>query len=295
MRFGVDVGGTTVKIGVVDNYKIIDRYSIKTTKETLFDDICQSIKNYIIEKDIKDIEGIGFGIPGNVVNNYIYDMPNVGLKNIDLVKVIGKYFPNVRIASNNDANCAALGETIGDNNYKSSYMITLGTGVGGGYVLDGRVIDGSHGACGEVGHFYVDPIHEYQCSCGLVGCLETVASATGVVRLAKEYYSKYKTKLDFDSMSCKDVFDRAKENDELGLFVIDLVSKYLAHGLATIAVTTDVDCFYIGGGVADAGEFLLERVRANYKKYAHYAVKNIEIKHARLGNLAGMLGAAYIL
>ncbi|MBE6137851.1 MAG: ROK family protein [Erysipelotrichaceae bacterium] len=293
MRFGVDIGGTTVKIGIVDNYKIIDKYSIKTNKDTLFDDICLSIKDYINSHDVNDIDGIGFGIPGNVVDDFIYNMPNVGLQNINLKKAIDKHFPNMTIASNNDANCAALGESFIDGEFKSSYMITLGTGVGGGYVVNGRVINGAHGACGEIGHLYVDPIHEYECTCGLKGCLETVASATGIVRLANKYYDQYKTSLK-RGMTCEDVFAAAKENDELGLFVLDLVSKYLANGLSLIAITTDVDCFYIGGGVAEAGDLLLNKVKEYYMKYAHYAVKNTRISLAKLGNFAGMLGAAYL-
>lgn len=294
MRFGIDVGGTTVKIGLVDNHQVIDSYQIKTKKETLFDDICNSVLEYIKKNNIVDVEFIGFGIPGNVVDNFIYNMPNVDLQNIDLKKIISNYFPNTRIGSTNDANAAALGEVLYDNKYKSSYMITLGTGVGGGLVIDGKVIDGAHSACGEIGHSYIDYIHNFSCSCGLKGCLETVTSATGVVRLAKYYYDKFKTSIPKD-MSCKDVFDAAKQNDELGLYVLDLVGKYLGIALANIAVTVDVECFYIGGGVAACGKILIDAIEKYYKEYSHYAVKNTEIKLAKLGNTAGMLGAAYIL
>lgn len=296
MRVGVDVGGTTVKIGFAEEYRLVDYYQIKTKRETLFSDIFSSILAYMKAHEIVEIEGIGFGIPGMVKNNFIYNMPNIGLKNIDIVKEALPYFPQLSIASSNDANVAALGESLHDTTgVASSYMITLGTGVGGGLVLNGKVIDGKHSACGEIGHIFIDSVHQYPCTCGLKGCLETVASATGVVRLAKAYYPQFKTTLSLDTMSCKDIFDAAKNGDALGLYVLDQVSQYLARGLATIAVTVDVDVFYIGGGVSAAGDILLDKVRKYYKEYSHYAVKNTEIRPAKLGNLAGMLGAAYIL
>lgn len=295
MRIGIDVGGTTVKIGIVDNYKVIDSYAIPTKQETLFDDICLSVLDYINNHNINDIEGIGFGLPGHVVNNYIYNLPNVGIKNFDLEKKFKEYFPNVKMASCNDANAAALGEALADNSSSSSYMITLGTGVGGGLVLNGKVVDGYHSACGEVGHMFIDYIHNYQCSCGLKGCFETVASATGIVRLANEYFDKFKTSLSKDNLSAKTIFDAARENDELGLYVLDMVSKYLGRGLATLAVSVDVEVFFIGGGVAACGNLLLDRVIKYFKEYAHYAVKDTKIKLAKLGNTAGMLGAAYLI
>lgn len=292
MKIGVDIGGTTVKIGFVKDNLLLDHFQIPTKKESLFVDIALAIKSYIKSKNINDIEMIGFGIPGNVKNNYIYNMPNIGIKDIDINQAIGSYFPSVKIFSNNDANIAALAEAY-HNNFKSSYMITLGTGVGGGLVLDHKLIDGCHNACGEVGHLFVDYKHNFQCTCGLCGCLETVASATGVVRLAKYYYNKYNTVLPI-SMTCKDVFDKAKENDPLGLFVVDYVSKALARGLASLAVSIDVEAFIIGGGVSACGDILLELVKKYFKEYSHYAVKNTPIIYAKLGNLAGMLGAAML-
>ncbi len=295
MRFGVDIGGTTVKIGLIDGFKIIKHFQIETKKDSLFSDICTAIKSFMFKENIYSIEGIGFGIPGNVVHNHIINMPNVGLKDIDIEKEVSKYFENIKIASNNDANVAALGEALYDQSSTSSYMITLGTGVGGGLVLNHKVVDGCHCACGEIGHMFIDYIHEYPCTCGLKGCLETVASATGVVRLAREYYSKFTTSLNMDHLTCKDVFDAARNQDELGLYVLDLVAKYLARGIANLAVAVDVEVFYIGGGVAACGNILLDKVKKYYKEYSHYAVKSTEIKLAQLGNLAGMLGAAYIL
>lgn len=290
MRIGIDIGGTTVKIGFVDNYKIIDKYEIETKKDSLFEDIFEFLKT---KCDLNKVEEIGFGIPGNVKNNYIYKMPNIGLNDIDLNQVAAKY-TKALIKSSNDANCAALGEALYKNEYKSSYFITLGTGVGGGYVLDGKVIDGAHSACGEIGHIYVDSVNEFKCTCGLSGCVETIASATGIVRLAKCYKDKYKTNIDFSNISAKSVIDSARLNDELGLFVLEYVAKALARLLSTLSVSNDVDCFYIGGGVSKAGNILIDKIKEYYDKYSFYACKDTVIKLAELGNDAGMLGSAYL-
>ena len=293
MRFGVDVGGTTVKIGVCEDYKVVDTFVIKTTKENLFKDVCEGIVNYAKEKN-GTIDFVGFGIPGVVIDNLIVNMPNIGLTNVNLNDVAKKYFKDAKIESTNDANAAALGEALVGEKSSSSYMITLGTGVGGGYIIDDKVIAGPHAATGEIGHMYIDSKHEFKCNCGLNGCLETVASATGIVRLAKTYYNDYKTKLNKDTMSAKDVMDAARENDELGLAVLEIVGEALGRALSIIAVTCDVDVFYIGGGVSAAGEILLNAIKKYYNKYSFFALKNVRIELAKLGNTAGMIGAAYL-
>lgn len=294
MIFGVDIGGTTVKIGLVDNLKIIDKYEIPTRKDSLIKDICESLKSYMKEHNMASIEGIGFGVPGNVINNYIYNLPNVGLKNIDLEKEVSKYFPNVLVKAQNDANVAALGEMLYHNEYQNACMLTLGTGVGCGIVLDGKVLEGRHGAAGEVGHMVIAEEYNFNCTCGLKGCLETVASATGVVRLADIHRKNCKTVLPL-KFSAKDVFDLAKKNDELCLEVVDKVSYYLAKCIATLAITVDVDVYYIGGGVSKAGSILIEGIKKHYAKLSHYAVKDVKIEAASLLNDAGMLGAAGLI
>ncbi|MCM1130149.1 MAG: ROK family protein [Roseburia sp.] len=294
MKFGIDVGGTTVKIGVVEANKIIEKYEIPTNKETLFEDIGLFLKEYIKKNHIKDIEGIGFGLPGNVVNNYIYNLPNVGIKNVDLTKEMAKYFPNVEVLAQNDANVAALGEMLYHNEYQNACMITLGTGVGCGIVLNGKVLEGSHGAAGEAGHMGIASEYSFACSCGLKGCLETVASATGVVRLAKYHYNDYETQL-LESFTAKDVFDLAKKKDPLCLFVVDRVGYYIAKCIAILAVTVDVDVYYIGGGVSKAGDILIDAIQKHYLELSHYAVKYAKIEIAKLLNDAGMLGAAGLI
>ncbi len=294
MRVGIDVGGTTVKIGFIDDYKIIHRLVVETNKDTLFDDIFIAIKKYAEDNNI-DITGIGFGLPGHVSNTYIDKLPNIGIYDLDIAPIANKYFPNIDIYTTNDANAAALGELLNDkDNVKSAYMITLGTGVGGGLVIDSKVINGFHANCGEIGHIYVDFNHNYQCTCGLKGCLETVASATGIVRLGNEYYNQFNTKIDKKNMTAKSILDAAKQNDELGLFILNYISESLGRAIATIELCVDVERIYIGGGVSDAGDILINRIRDYYKKYSHYAIKDLEITKAKLGNDAGMLGAAYL-
>ena len=294
MRVGVDVGGTTVKVGFIDNYKIVDRLVVETKKETLFSDVCREVKEYANKKNYK-IDGLGFGLPGHIVGTYIDKLPNVGIEGLELSTIVSEYFPDVKIYCTNDANAAALGELLADSSKKASaYMITLGTGVGGGLVIDGKVRDGSHSNCGEIGHMFIDYVHNYKCTCGLSGCLETVSSATGIVRLANEYYGKYKTKIVKDNMSAKAVIDAAKEGDPLGLHVLDIVADSLGRAISIIELAVDVDTFYIGGGVSNAGDILINKIKDYYNKYAHFAVKDINIKRAKLGNDAGMLGAAYL-
>jgi glucokinase len=294
MRLGVDVGGTTVKVGFIDNYKIVDRLVVETKKETLFQDVCEKVLAYAKEKNYK-IDGIGVGLPGHVVGTLIDKLPNVGIENYDIKPVFNKYFPDAKVYATNDANAAALGELLADDSKtKSAYMLTLGTGVGGGLVIDGRVRDGSHSNCGEIGHMFVDYVHNYKCSCGLNGCLETIASATGIVRLAKEYYNQFETKLDKDKLGGKAIMDAARENDPLGLFVLDVVADALGRAISIIELAVDVDVFYIGGGVSNAGDILIDKITSYYKRYAHYAIKDVSIKRAKIGNDAGMLGAAYL-
>lgn len=291
MIFGIDVGGTTVKIGIVEGNQLIDKHEIETKKDTLFKDISLFIKDYLKKKNIQSIEGIGFGLPGNVVNNYIYNLPNIGIQNIDLEKEMALYFPNVKVLSQNDANVAALGEMLYHNEYQNACMITLGTGVGGGIVLNGKVVEGVHGAAGEVGHMGIATEYNFPCTCGLKGCLETVASATGVVRLAKYHYNDFSTKLP-KSFTAKDVFDLAKLSDPLCCFVVDKVGYYIAKCISILAVSIDVDVYYIGGGVSKAGDILIDAIRKHYANLSHYAVKNVKIEAAKLLNDAGMLGAA---
>jgi glucokinase len=304
--FGVDIGGTTVKIGLVsyETNKLLDKFEIVTSTknngDAILPDVVAAIKNYCNEKqiDYKDIKGIGLGVPGAVSNGVVNKCINLGwgVKNVvkDFKELLG--FETI-VECDNDANCAALGEMLcgDDSTYHSAIMLTLGTGVGGGIILNGKPISGFTGAAGELGHMHVDAKYNFKCNCGLTGCLETVASATGVVRVAKEFLKTEKSVLVNDeNLTCKDVFDAAKSGDELALKVVDELGYHIGLATSLLAVTTNPEVFIIGGGVSRAGQILIESIEKHFQKFAYHAVKNTKFILASLGNDSGMLGAALL-
>ncbi len=290
MVFGVDVGGTTVKIGLVDHNQILDKYEITTKKESFIADICHSISKYAKQHGI-EVTAIGFGLPGTVISNYIYNLPNIGVSNMDLQKEVHAFFPNAVVVGCNDANVAALGEMLYHAEYKNACMLTLGTGVGCGIIIDGKVLEGVHGAAGEVGHMLLAEEYHFPCNCGLSGCLETVASATGIVRLAQYHKHQFKTSL-ADAFTAKDIFDLAKKKDPLCMYVVDKLCYYIAKCISILSITVDVDVYYIGGGVSKAGNILIDGIRKHYEKISFKAVKKAKIELAALLNDAGILGSA---
>jgi glucokinase len=306
--FGVDVGGTTVKIGLVSyDGKLLDSFEIKTNTsdegEHILSDIRDAIYAYLSKNNINssDVLGIGFGVPGPVTNNVVNCCINLGWKVKNIEEEFGKLLDwNPKIACSNDANVAALGEMNACEypNVKNAVMFTLGTGVGGGIILNNKILDGTNGAAGELGHLHLDTVHNYKCNCGLTGCLETVASATGVVRLAKEYLQTMPSSLsniDVEKLSCKDIFDAAKEGDKLALEVVDKLCYNLGWAAASIAAVTNPQVIVIGGGVSKAGKFLLDKIEENFMEKAFHACKNAKFALATLGNDAGMYGAAALI
>lgn len=302
---GVDIGGTTVKIGLVSYIGvIIDKFEIKTRIEEngkyILDDIKNAIYSFLEKNNIErtKVTGIGFGVPGPVVNNVIYKCTNLGWGIVNIVKEFGGLLDwNPIIACTNDANAAALGEMhyCNDSSIGSSVLMTLGTGVGGGIILNHKVLNGAHGGAGELGHMQVDKVHNYRCNCGGYGCLETVASATGVVRLAKEYLSAETSMLSsIENLTAKDVFDAAKAGDELSLKVVREVGEYIGLAAAHISTVVDPDIFIIGGGVSKAGSILIDVIVESFRKHAFHVSRNIPFVLASLGNDAGMVGAALL-
>ncbi len=302
--FGIDIGGTTVKIGLLSHEgQIIEKFEIKTNVEnngaSILSDIRNAIYSFLYEKKINKelVTGIGFGVPGPVVNNIIYKCTNLGWGIVDIVEEFGSLLDwRTNIAATNDANAAALGEMnyCNDKNIKSSVLMTLGTGVGGGIILNNRVLNGAHGGAGELGHMQIDRVHNYKCNCGGVGCLETVASATGVVRLAKDYLPNYNSVLKNVEITSKAVFDAAKAGDELALKVVREVGEYIGRAAALISAVADPDVFIIGGGVSKAGKILIDVIEENFRKHAFHVSRNIPFVLAGLGNDAGMVGAALL-
>lgn len=304
---GIDIGGTTVKVGLIDGDGIIhDKFEIKTNTDdngmNILPDIAHSIVDYLTARDIpySNIKGIGFGVPGPVVNNVVQTCVNLGWGKVNVEEEFNKYIPfKTKIACANDANVASIGEMWKGNEmgYSSIVMFTLGTGVGGGVVVNNKCVDGISGAGGELGHTKSDFKYNFKCNCGLKGCLETVASATGVVNVAKYLLSKpnNSTLAGMIDFSCKDVFEAAKANDELALEVVDELGKNIGYIASIVATSTNPEAFIIGGGVSKAGTILIDSITKHYKSFAFKSVSNTPFILASLGNDAGILGSAYLV
>lgn len=301
--FGIDVGGTTVKCGLFDvSGALLDKWEIPTRTENdginILPDVAQTIAEKIGQKglDREEIAGIGVGVPGPV--NEAGEVPcavnlHWGYVNIagDLERLTG--FP---VKAGNDANVAALGELWkgGGAGHHSMIMVTLGTGVGGGIIINDKIVAGAHGAAGEIGHAHVEDSITDPCNCGNCGCLEQVASATGIVRLANEILASTKAPsvLRNRKVTAKAVWDAVKEGDALAIQVAERFGTYLGKALAVFAAVADPEIIVIGGGVSKAGELLLDYVTAPYQKYAFSACRETEFALATLGNDAGICGAA---
>ena len=305
--FGVDVGGTTCKIGLFDNTGVIlDKWEIKTNTEnngaSILDDIVASLEGKMADAGISkdDVEGVGIGVPGPVKNDSIVcQCVNLGWGTFDVAETLsGKIGLPVKVG--NDANVAALGEMWkgGGKGHKNVIMVTLGTGVGGGIIVDGKCLVGAHGAGGEIGHLCVNYQETETCGCGKKGCLEQYASATGITRLANMRLAKDEkpsTLRNVAEMSAKEVFDAVKAGDEVAIEIATEFGKYLGHALANLAAACDPAVIVIGGGVSKAGEVLLDYIKGPFKEMAFFADKDTEFALAELANDAGICGAAKLV
>ncbi|MDY4144978.1 MAG: ROK family protein [Bacilli bacterium] len=293
--YGIDVGGTFIKVGKFSNNLLIEKYSFDTIISNNHMDIINQIKDIIIETIHDDnLIGIGVAIPGPVKNGNVLGAQNIKWKTVPLKSILESYFPNVKISIVNDANAAALGEWYYGAGKKAPnmVMITLGTGVGGGIVINGKIIEGVNGSAGELGHIKIYPYSGRKCTCGLVGCLETYTSAVGIVDTALEEKDGKLTSLNnFDNLTSKIVFDCAKLGDSVSLKVVDKTAYYLAIGIASICDILNPESVVIGGGVSKAGEFFLEKVKKYYEELVFYSIRDTEICLASLYNDAGIYGA----
>ena len=305
--FGIDVGGTTVKCGLFQtDGNLVDKWEIPTRTENkgenILPDVAKAIQDKMAEKGIEkaDVEGVGIGIPGPInskgeaacaVNLYWGFTP---------VAQILHDLTGLKACAGNDANVAALGEAwkgaaAGSDNV---IMVTLGTGVGGGIIVDGKIVAGTHGAGGEIGHVLVVRGEAEKCNCGNHGCLEQYASATGIVRMAKKKLQTETrtTKLTaFDPLTAKDIFDVAKEGDEVALELVDKLCTVLGTALANVAGVVDPEVFVIGGGVSRAGDILIEGIQKKYSEMVFQACRETKVTLATLGNDAGMYGCVKLL
>jgi glucokinase len=309
--FGVDVGGTTVKLGLFDTQgTVLDKWEIPTRKEdngkNILPDIAQAVLDKIASKGIskEDVAGVGIGVPGPVDDaGIIYKAVNLGWGVMDIVGILGDLLGGINVKAGNDANVAALGEMWqgGGQGYNSMVLATLGTGVGGGIIINGKILTGSTGAGGEIGHIHIVDDEPDECGCGKHGCLEQYASATGVVRLAgRKIASSDKPSVlrqvqaDGD-LTAKEVFDAVKVGDELASEIADEFGLYLGKGLAAIACVVNPEAFVLGGGVSKAGDILIDFVEKYYKKYVFHGCKDAKFLLATLGNDAGIYGAAKLV
>ena len=297
--FGIDVGGTNIKIGLFnDNIELLDNWLIPTNPNTIFEDIANNIKEYCANKNINldQILGYGIGIPGLVREGIALNCVNLNWKNVNVInefkKAIG-YDAEVVVA--NDANLAAYGEfSLYEGKYRQIILITIGTGVGGGVITNGEIIEGANGLSGEIGHIRIDNDFKYKCSCGKIGCLETVASATGILRLANRFAEIETNKKDTYA-STKEVVDLARKNDKNALKAFHLACHNIAKALAMISVTLNPDAFVIGGGVSAAGEYLVNTIKEYYLLECFESAKEIDILLSKLRNNAGITGGAALV
>ena len=305
--FGVDIGGTSVKLGLFnESGAVLDKWEIQTVKdnggEKILPDVAHSIIDKMKEKNLteKDISGIGIGAPGAVDDEgtMVGGAVNLGWGVFNIPQVMKEFF-DITVKAANDANVAALGEMWqgGGKGYSNMVAVTLGTGVGGGIIIGGKILTGATGAGGESGHIHIDDHEKESCGCKNKGCLEQYASATGIVRLAKRRLAEDEqpSVLRNGEITAKTVFDAVKAGDPVAIQIAEKFGDYLGKGLAAVAAVVNPEAFVIGGGVSKAGEILLEFVEPKFRKYVFYPCNGAQFKLATLGNDAGIYGAAALI
>ncbi|WP_299087933.1 ROK family glucokinase [uncultured Metabacillus sp.] len=305
---GIDLGGTTIKMAFINYYgEIVEKWEIPTDKtgKEITTDIAKAIDTKLEELGYpkSKLSGIGMGAPGpvNLESGLIYETVNLGWKDYPLRDHL-EMETGLPAVIDNDANIAAIGEMwkgAGDG-AKDLICVTLGTGVGGGLIANGEVIHGVNGAGGEIGHITVVPEGGAPCNCGKNGCIETIASATGIVRVAKEKLASTDKesvlhKLNQSELTSKDVFDALGQGDEVAEEIIDYVTYHLGLMLANISNGLNPEKIVIGGGVSKAGDQLINKVEHYFKRFAFPRVGDAAtIAIATLGNDAGVIGGAWL-
>ena len=301
--FGVDLGGTTVKIAYFDETgKMISNWEIPTVTANhgsqILPDIAASIREYRERNEIKDEDllGLGIGVPGpvdgkGVVNRCV----NLGWGVFNISQELSR-LTGLPVKAGNDANVAALGEFWkgGGKDYDNMVLVTLGTGVGGGIVIEGQLLHGAHGSGAELGHMVLNRDETAVCGCGKRGCVEQYCSASGIVRMAKlalEASDEESSLRSLDKMTCKDIFDAGRAGDKLALAVLDQYYAYMGEFLANVCNVVNPEVVVLGGGVSKAGTVLLDGLRPYFHKYVFHAAANVEFALAALGNDAGAYGA----
>ena len=310
--FGIDLGGTTVKLACFNtDGDLLDKWEIPTDKtgngRNILPDIARSMREYVTSNKIDPdtLVGAGIGVPGPVrPDGSVNGCVNLGWGEKNIEKELSA-LTGLPVKAGNDATVAALGECWKGSGQGCQNMVlaTLGTGIGGGVVIGGRVISvivdgkpvqGVHGAGGEIGHMVLNRSETEVCGCGKRGCVEQYCSATGIVRIAKQVLSDSREKSalrDIPDLTAKDVFDAAKNGDSLAAEILEQVYCYMGEFVANICCVTDPEKVVFGGGVSKAGEVLLAGVARHYRKYAFHGCADVEFSLATLGNDAGAYGA----
>lgn len=305
--FGVDVGGTTCKLGLFEtNGTLIDKWEIPTNTdnngESIPHDIVAAVHNKMVEKALTkdDVEGIGIGLPGAVTEDGVVNKcVNLGWGVVPIVAQMEE-LSGLKVRAANDANIAALGEAWmgAGKGCHSVVMVTLGTGIGGGVILNNRILTGFNGAAGEIGHIVVNEDEILQCNCGNHGCIEQYASATGIVMMAHRHLDrsgKPSALRDMGDFSAKDVFDQAKAGDELAKEVVHQVCYLLGKMIATVCNVINPEIVLIGGGVSKAGQIIIDEIKEGFDVGIFHACANTKITLATLGNDAGIFGGVGLI
>ncbi len=310
---GVDLGGTSIKFAVVTQTgQVIDQWNMLTDVSDqgsrITPSIIEAINSYMQANGYgpDDFIGIGMGTPGTVdrERGTVIGAFNLNWKTEQPLRELIEAGTGIPFYLDNDANVAALGEQwVGaGNNEPDVVFVTLGTGVGGGVIMNGQLLHGAVGAAGEIGHMTVDR-NGYLCTCGNVGCLETVASATGIVRVAMDDAESFEQGtplrdriLAKEAVDTKVVMDMAKEGDAYALYVVNKISEHLGYAAGNIGNILNPSTIVIGGGVSKAGEFLVDYIRKHFDVYAFPTVRtSTKIRLAQLGNDAGVIGASSLV
>ncbi|MEF3304326.1 ROK family glucokinase [Paenibacillus sp. GYB003] len=303
---GVDLGGTNIKVGICDEQgRLLQTYEgptgVEDGPEAVIDRIAQYVRQIVSDSTYQweQVAGVGAGIAGflDLENGTVLFAPNLRWENVAVKQELESRL-GLPVAIDNDANVAALGEAWSGAGAGLKHIVafTLGTGVGGGIIIDGRIYQGFRGMAGELGHIKVVPdLEAIQCGCGQLGCVETVSSATGIVRMAKDAVQRGEaTSLSLnESITAKDVFDAAKDGDEVAVRIVKRAAYYLGKAMAAVAVVLNPQRFVIGGGVSKAGDILFGELRKVYAQNVPDAfTQGVDIVPAQLGNDAGIVGAA---
>ena len=301
--FGIDLGGTTVKMAYFNTEgEMLDKWEIPTNTAQggiyILQDIANAVSEYLEKNRIprEDIIGLGIGVPGPVSRKGLVNRcVNLGWGVFNIHEELGKLtgFP---VKAGNDANVAALGECWkgGGRGYDNIVMATLGTGVGGGLVIDGKVVYGAHGAGGEIGHLVLNKDETVPCGCGKYGCVEQYCSATGIVRTARRHLNRSihpSVLRDCPELTCKDIFDAAAAHDVVAQEILERVYSQLAEFLSDVCCVVDPEVVVVGGGVSKAGDPLLNGISRHMHKYLFHAIRDLKFALATLGNDAGAYGA----